>query len=156
MAAHGGDLEVHDSPHGATVVMRMPGTGPRVLVVDGHDHERATLINSLHAAWPGCECISAADNEGALEQLARAACDLVVAEVQRPHGDGLQLLRRLRNDARWDTLPVLLVSTAADTPTATQHERTAVEAGADGFLAKPVDVARLSQTLTAVFNHEVE
>jgi CheY-like chemotaxis protein len=159
---------VRDSPEGATVVMRLAATGPRVLVVDADAARRATLVDTLHAAWPGCECAQADDGAQALKGLVQASFDLVVAALDRPCGgavkaadgaqgkEGLDLLGALRGDPRWDTLPVLLVAQVANTEAFVERELEAAAAGADGFLAWPVEVDRLAGALEAVFTYEAE
>jgi CheY-like chemotaxis protein len=168
MMAHGGDLMVRDSPAGAAVVMRLAATGPRVLVVDADAARRATLVDTLHAAWPGCECAQADNGPQALQGLVQASFDLVVAALDRRVGgavqaaegaqgrEGLALLSALRGDPRWDTLPVLLVAQVANTEALAERELEAAAAGADGFLDWPVEVDRLARALEAVFTYEAE
>ena len=56
-----------------------------------------------------------------------------------PDGDGLDLIPEIRGDARLGEVPILLVS-ASVLP---RDVRLAMDAGADGFLAKPVRVKPL-------------
>ncbi len=59
--------------------------------------------------------------------------DLILLDVQLPEMGGLEFLQRLRTDERTRDLPVLCVSAGARR----SDELQALEAGADGFLAKP-------------------
>jgi CheY-like chemotaxis protein len=68
----------------------------------------------------------------ALSELASAAYDLAVLDLDLPGIDGLQLARLLR--ARGETLPLLALTARADP----QAEPEARAAGMDGFLRKPV------------------
>ena len=61
-----------------------------------------------------------------------------------PRLDGLETIRRLRNDGRHVSLPVLVLTARVGS----EERHACFEAGADGFLAKPVDRDAL---LTAVF-----
>jgi CheY-like chemotaxis protein len=64
---------------------------------------------------------------------------LVLMDVQLPGMDGIEALSRLREDERTSGIPVLAVTAQAMHG---DRERF-VEAGFDGYLAKPVDVTEL-------------
>lgn len=76
--------------------------------------------------------------------LAGERYDLVVLDLGLPRLDGLALLRRLR--ARGDGLPVLIL-TARD---ATGDKVAGLDAGADDYLVKPVDLDELSARVRAL------
>lgn len=63
----------------------------------------------------GYRVVTATNGESALRELERAQPDVVVTDVMMPFVDGLELLRRMRADARWARLPVVLVSAAPST-----------------------------------------
>ena len=81
-------------------------TKARVLVVDDEANERQGLTELL-SAW-GYAVDSAADGQQALERVAAAAPDAVITDIRMPRMDGLELLRRLRQD--WGELPVLVLT----------------------------------------------
>jgi len=60
---------------------------------------------------------------------------LVVLDLALPDEGGLQLLKRLRVDARWNQVPVLVLSALRDEVTLKQ----AFAGGADDYLSKPFD-----------------
>ena len=60
--------------------------------------------------------------------------DLVLLDVDMPSVTGLELCRVLRNDPRWATVPVLVLTARRDTTSIEQI----FAAGADDYLAKPV------------------
>jgi diguanylate cyclase (GGDEF)-like protein len=115
----------------------------RVLVADDEEDIRAFLEITLGLA--GFEVLQARDGVEAL-QLARAEVpDIVVLDVMMPRMDGLETLRRLREDARTEHLPVLLLTARA----LKQHAVEGLDAGADDYLSKPFDADELLARIRA-------
>jgi class 3 adenylate cyclase len=105
----------------------------RILVVDDQRTSAEMVAGLLRNL--GYEVAIILDAAAALEQLRRHPCDLLISDIMMPGIDGYELCRRLRADPATALLPVILV-TSADP----QTERVkGVEAGADDFLAKPVN-----------------
>ena len=113
------------------------GESGRILVVDDQRtiaEMTAGLLRNL-----GHEVQVALDGEAALEAVRGGRFDLVLCDIMMPGMDGYELCRRLRADPATTLLPVVLV-TSLDP----QSERLkGIEAGADDFLAKPVNWAEL-------------
>src|SRR5882672_785212 len=113
------------------------GESGRILVVD--DQRTVAEITAGLLRNLGHEVQVALDGAGALEALRRGRFDLVLCDIMMPNMDGYELCRRLRADPATTLLPVVLV-TSLDP----QSERVkGIEAGADDFLAKPVNWAEL-------------
>ena len=76
--------------------------------------------------------------------------DLVVSDVLMPGIDGYEVCRRLKNTPATSHLPVLLLTSLADP----QDVVRALSAGADNFVTKPYDAARLlARIRRTVANH---
>ena len=114
---------------------------PRVLVVEDNVVNQKVICHLLENA--GCEALIAGDGLQALEMAGREPCDLVLMDVQMPELDGLEATRRLRRTARGSRIPVVAMTAHA---MAGDRER-CLEAGMDGYLAKPVQVAELAAEL---------
>ena len=84
------------------------------------------------------ELVSASSGEEALERVADAHPDLVLLDVMMPGIDGYEVCRRLRADPTTSFLPVIFV-TAQDPG----EKTSALDAGADDFVSKPVNQAEL-------------
>ncbi|HEX5768492.1 MAG TPA: response regulator, partial [Burkholderiales bacterium] len=104
----------------------------RILVVDDQ-RTNAEMVSGLLRNL-GYEVDLALDGAEALELVHTRGPDLVISDILMPRLDGFELCRRLRANAATALLPVILVTGAE------QGERIkGVEAGADDFLAKPVN-----------------
>jgi adenylate cyclase len=109
----------------------------RILVVDDQEDNVRLLADllSLH----GYSVETAGSGEGALSSVGRSIPDLVLLDVVMPGLSGLDVLRRLRADARYAALPIVLV-TALDPEV---ERATGLESGADDFLTKPINGVEL-------------
>jgi len=103
-----------------------------VLVVEDTLTTRTLEKNILEAA--GFDVTTAVDGEDALIKLHEKDFDIVVTDVQMPRLDGFRLTERIKKDARFKELPVILV-TALQTEA---DKRRGIEAGADAYLTKAV------------------
>jgi CheY-like chemotaxis protein len=113
--------------------------GRRVLLVD--DDARTIFALSSVIEPLGAAVEIARNGREALERLEalRGAIDLVLMDVMMPEMDGLTAIRTLRKDPAFARLPVIAL-----TARAMSDDRSAcLEAGANDYVAKPVDMDRL-------------
>jgi putative two-component system response regulator len=114
----------------------------RILVVDDVDYNRVlleTLVQSL-----GYEVETARDGLEALAKLP-LDIDLILLDVMMPGIDGYQVAQRVRADASYRDLPIIMV-TSLDSREDRVH---AVQAGANDFIAKPVERTELLVRLSS-------
>jgi adenylate cyclase len=105
----------------------------RILVVDDQRTNAEMLAGLLRNL--GYEVDMAYDGEEALQLVREKEPDLVVSDILMPRMDGYELCRQLRAHSPTALLPVILVTSAEP---ATERVK-GIEAGADDFLAKPVN-----------------
>jgi len=110
------------------------GPRRRVLIVDDVPQNRAVLVDSLDVL--GFDLAEAADGAQALDMAQRARPDMIVMDVTMPVMDGLEALRRIRAMPTLAAIPVM--ASSGNDSQALRAECAA--AGADAFLAKPVDI----------------
>ncbi|HEY5099064.1 MAG TPA: response regulator [Gaiellaceae bacterium] len=110
---------------------------PRVLVVEDNDRNMKLFRDVLGAA--GYTTFEAVSGVAAVALAAEHVPSLVLMDIQLPDIDGVEALRRLRADERTAGVQVLALTAQAMWG---DRERF-LEAGFDGYLAKPVDVGEL-------------
>lgn len=116
-------------------------TGDRILLVDDDTELLLVYKNALLAAGFVVETL--AQPLQLMQKLSEFRPDAVVLDYQMPGCDGLELGRLMRHDPNFMTLPIVFVS-ASPQAAAEQDMFTIV---GNAFLAKPVDLYMLSQTL---------
>jgi two-component system chemotaxis response regulator CheY len=115
----------------------------QVLIIDDDVVSRMVLMHLVDGAG-ACEVLEAEDGEDAWAQLeAGARPAIVFCDLRMPRLSGMELLARLKADARFATLPFVLVSAASDGATMEQ----ALGLGADGYIVKPFDGAGVGEHL---------
>ena len=111
--------------------------GAKILVVDDTPLNVKLLADRLAAS--GYDIDTASSGMEALEKVEQWQPDLVLLDVIMPGMNGYEVCRKIRNDLDNRILPVIMI-TALDP----EEERVkGLDAGADDFLTKPVNVAEL-------------
>ncbi|MES2127520.1 MAG: response regulator [Pseudomonadota bacterium] len=134
------DMTAADSLAAAEAPMTF-GQGKAVLVVDDEESCRALL--AAHLEPLGFKVMQAADAADALVQLARHRPGLLLLDWRMPGMDGIEVMRHIRRDTSL-AQPRIVMLTASDLA---DDRRAALAAGADDFLRKPIDYARLVEVL---------
>lgn len=117
-----------------------------VLVVD--DEPSARLLARRVLEKKGFEVLEAGDGIEALQMMDDSpGVGLVVADLNMPNMDGLELMWEVRDRPAWAAMPVIVVTGEVDQVVETQL----MEEGADDYIRKPVDprllVARVEATI---------
>ncbi len=94
----------------------------------------------------GYEVMEANDGREALACVAQSRPQLVVTDLMMPVMDGVELIRRLRENPETADLPVVAITADATS----QAEAEARKAGAVDFIAKPIDLPSLLDRLRAL------
>lgn len=102
----------------------------RLLMVDDHALVRRGLRSILEEELPGVTVEEAGDAREGLEALHRDPADAVVLDIGLPDRNGLDLLKRIRQE--WPQLPVLILSMYDEQ----QYGLRVMRAGASGYLTK--------------------
>jgi len=77
---------------------------------------------------------TAANAEALSAVLDRIKVDILFIDIHMPNRNGDQILRELRASDKYSKLPVIMISGSSD------GRSISLECGADGFLAKPLDI----------------
>ncbi|HJW11705.1 MAG TPA: response regulator transcription factor [Albitalea sp.] len=116
----------------------------RLLLID--DDARLTAMVSDYLRSAGFEVEAAGSLAAGRERLAAAAFDALLLDLMLPDGDGLDLCRELRANARTRALPLLML-TARGEPL---DRIVGLELGADDYLPKPFEPRELLARVKAL------
>lgn len=130
----------------------MGGENPLLLVEDNADDEALTL-RALSRNRIDLPVVIARDGVEAIDWLfatgPHAGRDtamqpaLILMDLKLPRLDGLEVLRRIRADARTRLVPVVVLTTSRER----RDIRDAYAAGANGYVRKPVDFDKFTEAL---------
>ncbi len=120
---------------------RAPGA-LSVLLVDDSIVLRSILRMELQAAgFAVCSVQSGLDGIEALDS--DQSYDLVITDFHMPGMDGAEFVERVRRHPRHNSVPILVLTAGAD-----MHEKErARDAGANGWIVKPFDTAKLAAAI---------
>lgn len=106
------------------------GTKPAMLIVEDNDDLRHYLKDNLQQQYTIFEAANGRDGwHLTLAELPK----LVISDVLMPVVNGIDLCRRIKNDARTSHIPVILLTAR----TADEQKIEGLEAGADDYITKP-------------------
>jgi len=106
----------------------------RILVVEDNDLNRKLFCDLLKANGFAVEPI--ADGRDVLVRAREFVPNLIIMDIQLPNISGLELIEALKGDPELRPIPVLAVTAYAGKG----DEDRIREAGAEGYLAKPVSI----------------
>jgi two-component system chemotaxis response regulator CheY len=109
----------------------------KIMVVDDSATIRRFVMYALRAR--GLQVVTAEDGQEALETLAHTPVDLVITDLNMPKLDGFGLVRALREDSEYGSLPVIILSSLSGSDEINRGLRL----GATAYLTKPFDETRI-------------
>ena len=116
--------------------------GRTILLVDDDVRNVFALTSALEQR--GARVEVGRNGYEALEKLDQVpGIDLVLMDVMMPGMDGLEATRRIRADGRFDRLPIIAITAKA----MKDDQEQCLAAGANDYLAKPIDLGRLYSLL---------
>ncbi|MFN3432709.1 MAG: response regulator, partial [Candidatus Sericytochromatia bacterium] len=125
------------APEAAAPSSDRDGRSLRVLYADDHAINRQVVAMILGPL--GVELTLVENGREALDILKSSAFDIVLMDVQMPEMDGLTATRELRKAGWGRDLPVIMLTAKA----MARDQQECLEAGANDYLAKPIDVDKL-------------
>ncbi len=113
----------------------------KVLIAEDNAVNRELLRELLEAR--GYRVVEACDGQEALHLIEQAQPDVLLLDIGMPVLDGFAVVRKIRENPRLATLPVLAV-----TAYAMQGDREKIlNSGFDGYLSKPINAVALAEAL---------
>ena len=117
--------------------------GEPILIVD--DTPVNLKLTRIILVNEGYKVLTASSAEEALELLRGFHPDLVLADIQLPGIDGLELTRRIKQDENTRDIAVVALTAFASQG----DEQKAIDAGCDGYITKPIDTRALGARIRA-------
>jgi len=116
--------------------------GRRILVVE--DDVRNVFALSSLLEPKGAQVLIARNGRQALTLLdENPNVDLVLMDIMMPEMDGIEATRQIRKQARFDSLPIIALTAKA----MSDDQEKCLQAGANDYIAKPLDVDMLLSLL---------
>lgn len=116
----------------------------KILVVEDNELNLKLFCDLLRAH--GYEAEAVRDGREAVERT-RAFCpDLIIMDIQMPHISGLELIEQLKADPELKGIPVMAVTAYA----AKGDEERIRDAGAEGYVSKPISVMKFVEAVGAL------
>ncbi|HTQ56143.1 MAG TPA: response regulator [Bryobacteraceae bacterium] len=113
----------------------------KILVADDNAASRELIREVLEMS--GYDVMEAVDGREAVARAREGVPDLLLVDIQMPHVDGFGVLRELRSDPRLSNVRVVALTAFAMHG---DRER-ALDAGFDGYISKPVEIAALRKEI---------
>ena len=119
--------------------------GKRILLIEDHEQTRSSL--SVLLKRRGYVVIGVGSVQAALDEAARAPFDVVVSDIGLPDGDGIELMKRLRELHGLRGIALTGYGMVEDRANSS-------DAGFFAHLTKPINVQLLEQTLDNAFSEK--
>ncbi|HXG66714.1 MAG TPA: response regulator [Blastocatellia bacterium] len=114
--------------------------GKKVLVVEDH-HDTSFMLCRL-LKMEGYEVQHAIDGVAGYKTATSDHPDLIVTDIQMPRMNGIEMIRRIREDNGLNQTPIIVMSAFGRRLIAD-----ALDAGANSFVEKPLDFDRFLKTV---------
>jgi len=131
----------------------MSTKGVEILLVEDNAHDaeltlralkQRNLANRVHVCRDGAEAIDFLDDMS--EGGGGTAPKVILLDLKLPKVDGLEVLQRLKRDARTKTIPVVVLTSSREEPDIEK----AYALGANSYIVKPVDFEAFARAVSDV------
>ena len=117
---------------------------PKVLIVEDNDMNKVLVREIL--TLNGYETLEAKSGLEALKILRDHTPDVILMDIQLPEMDGITATRIIKSEEKNRGIPVLALTASA----MKGDEENILSKGFDGYVAKPIEVKKLVETVAAV------
>src|ERR1035438_4814163 len=130
--------------------LRRTMDGEPILIVD--DTPVNLKLTRMLLVNEGYSVATASSAEEALELLRSYHPRLILADIQLPGMDGLEMTRLIKQDERTRDIAVVALTAFA----MKGDEQKAIDAGCDGYITKPIDTRTLGERIRQVLTRQAE
>lgn len=118
-------------------------SGELILIVEDQLLNRKLVRDVLQAK--GYRTVEAETGEEGVRTAQERNPELILMDIQLPGINGIEALKRLRENPVTRAIPVIAVTASA----MQQNRREIIEAGFDGYLPKPINIIAFLETVRA-------
>ena len=118
--------------------------GQKILIVEDNELNLRLFCDLLRAH--GFEVEPVRDGREALDRAREFEPELVIMDIQMPHISGLELIEQMKQEEALAPVPVLAVTAYA----AKGDEERIRDAGAEGYVSKPISVMKFVEAVRAL------
>jgi two-component system, chemotaxis family, chemotaxis protein CheY len=111
--------------------------GRQILIVD--DSATVRKFVSVSLGMQGFNVVAACDGMDALEKMPQSNFDLVITDLNMPNMDGFGLIKALRENDQYKSLPIIILTSLSDQGS----KDLGVELGASSYLIKPFSLEKI-------------
>ncbi|MFQ5433029.1 MAG: PleD family two-component system response regulator [Nitrospinota bacterium] len=116
-----------------------------VLVVDDEYHITHAVAGLLKMG--GRTCIALNESRGVMDLIDKQHPRVIVLDVKMPDGDGLEICRAIRSEAKYDDLKVIMMTALGSD----EDKERGFEAGADEYVLKPFHPIELQKKIDSYY-----
>ena len=120
-----------------------------IFCVEDDDSIRELMVYALTSS--GFQAMGFADGAAFWQAMERTMPELILLDIMLPGEDGISILRKLRADARTETLPVIMATAKG----AEYNKVLGLDAGADDYLVKPFGMLEMVSRVKAVLRRSL-
>lgn len=108
--------------------------------------KKANIANSVEWVRDGVEAIDYLFCEGQYEGRSNGRPRMVLLDLKMPRMDGMQVLERMKADARTSSIPVVMMTSSREEGDLLRS----YELGVNSYIVKPVDFGEFAETVSQV------
>jgi two-component system, cell cycle response regulator DivK len=123
---------------------------PPILLVEDNVDNRTIYSTILRHC--GHEVVEAGTGEEGIRLAREVLPSVILMDVAMPGIDGWEATRRLKQDELTAKIPVIALTAHA----MAEDRRKALEAGCEGYLAKPIEPRRVVEEVEKMLNREAD
>ena len=124
--------------------------GKKILVIEDGELERRFITRTLEKK--GCVVMGTADGEKGVQMAQNESPDLILLDYMMPGIDGREVCLRIKSDGTTKAIPIIFL-TGSVSP---KNVIDCYEAGAEYYLAKPIDAKTLTHQVELTLQYKEE
>ncbi len=132
-AVEGTSIEAIEDGTALAASASQPATGPAILLIDDSLSIRKFVARMLETA--GYTVDTAVDGEEGTRKASANAYRMIITDLEMPKLNGYEVIQALRARPQTQTVPIVVMTTRAGD----KHKQLALNIGASGYIAKPVE-----------------